>query len=163
MYPETTHVTGLWAEGWGLVTGAAGGRPGLSLLPALLLSPISLEDTGNMAKTSVWTEEEVEKLSAVYPSQKSFDEIVIEFPHRSSNAIRLKASRMGLRRPTLTLGMFYEGKPILRSELDGDSKGYIMRCSECGSWIQVGDLDEGDRQAVVCSNCDSFFRVLPDD
>ena len=115
-----------------------------------------------MAKTSVWTKEEVERLCDLYPSQKSFDEIVKEFPHRSPNAIRLKASRMGLRRPALTLGMYHEGKPILRSELNGDSKGYIMKCSECGGWVMIGNLDEGEQNAVVCKRCDAFFRILPD-
>ena len=52
-----------------------------------------------------WSDEEVSRLVRLYTSNMPFDEIVLEFPSRTSNAIRLKASRMKLKRPTLPMNL----------------------------------------------------------
>ena len=46
-----------------------------------------------------WTDEDTLKLRTIYPDiNYTIDEIMQEFPTRTQNAIRLKASRLGLER-----------------------------------------------------------------
>ena len=54
-----------------------------------------------MVKVKEWTDEEVERLKELYTSNKTFEEIAERFPLRTDNAIRLKASRLGLKRPII--------------------------------------------------------------
>jgi hypothetical protein len=47
-----------------------------------------------------WSQEELKKLKELYPRpDKTIEEIVSQLPGRTQNAIRLKASRLGLTRP----------------------------------------------------------------
>jgi hypothetical protein len=47
-----------------------------------------------------WSQEELKKLGELYPcNDKTIEEIVSQLPGRTQNAIRLKASRLGLNRP----------------------------------------------------------------
>ncbi len=110
-----------------------------------------------MPKVREWTEGEIDRLKLLYPSDRSFEEIVDEFPRRSPNAVRLKASRLGLRRPTFPPKM-YEAETVIRcSEVNGGNRGYILRCSGCGSWVQVvGDVDEKET-SVTCDRCGSTY------
>lgn len=109
-----------------------------------------------MPRPTEWTEEEIGRLRRLYPSERSFDEIVEAFPNRTSNAIRVKASRLDLRRPTLPSSVCQSQTILLCSAGGGEYKGYLFRCSDCGSWIQVNDEEETDGGSiVVCGNCGS--------
>jgi len=113
-----------------------------------------------MSRPGEWTEREIGKLRYLYPSERSFEEIVEVFPHRTPNAIRLKASRLGLRRPTIPPSVC-QSRTILRcSEGDGNSNGYLFRCGECGSWIQVNGDDERDGGVIICSKCGSACYLI---
>jgi hypothetical protein len=47
-----------------------------------------------------WSQEEIRKLGEFYPRpDKTIEEIASQLPGRTQNAIRLKASRLGLIRP----------------------------------------------------------------
>jgi hypothetical protein len=49
-----------------------------------------------------WTANEEEKLERLYPDPHiTFEEITKALPGRSPNAIRLRANRLGLKRPVL--------------------------------------------------------------
>ncbi len=93
-------------------------------------------------------------MKLLYTSEKSFEEIIMFFPRRTPNAIRLKASRLGLRRPTIPSSLL-PSSILLCSEENGNSRGYLYRCRECGSWIQVKKEDEASENAVICNNCKS--------
>lgn len=112
-----------------------------------------------LVKHSAWSEEEIKKLSSLYTSDKTFDEILIEFPDRTSNAIRLKASRLGLRRPTISTSMIQSDK-ILRCKLKENSHGILLKCHECGSWIQIIDIKDDATNTVFCKECNSLFQIL---
>jgi len=107
-----------------------------------------------MSRPINWTEEELGRLKHLYTSEQSFEEIIMAFPQRTPNAIRLKASRLGLRRPTISSSLL-PSSILLCSEANGNSRGYLYRCRECGSWIQVNQEDEGSDNTVVCGNCQS--------
>lgn len=106
-----------------------------------------------MPRPADWTEEEIQRLKRLYPSDTSFEEIVEAFPNRTSNALRLKASRLGLRRPTIPSSGFLPSTILLCSEGDGGSKGYLFRCGECNNWIQVNGDDDEAGSVIVCGDC----------
>jgi len=54
-----------------------------------------------------WTNEEIKLLEELYSSELTIEEIAEYFPGRSINAIRLKASRMGFKRPVTLLTIQY--------------------------------------------------------
>jgi len=47
----------------------------------------------------LWTSEELEILRTHYQAGRLFEDILEMLPNRTSNAVRLKASRLGIRRP----------------------------------------------------------------
>jgi hypothetical protein len=115
-----------------------------------------------LARVREWSDEEVNRLTNMYTSNKPFDEIVLEFPSRTSNAIRLKASRMGLKRPTLPVNLIHAERVRFHS-LNGDgAMGYLIKCSECGSWIQAERIGEGICQTICCGECGALYEVLTD-
>jgi hypothetical protein len=119
-----------------------------------------LEDTRHMARINEWTDEEVARLHKLYGSNRTFEEIELEFPLRTSNAIRLKASRLGIRRPLIPRN-FIQAKPlILKTGNHDGSDGFILKCNQCGSWIQV-DKDIERRASILnCGQCGSMYQVL---
>jgi hypothetical protein len=71
-----------------------------------------------------WSQEELKKLRELYPrSDKTIEEIVSQLPGRTQNAIRLKASRLGLIRPFTrhwtpnSILCPYCGQPIKEAEV----------------------------------------------
>ena len=112
-----------------------------------------------MARVREWSDEEVGRLTELYTSNKSFEDILLEFPFRSSNAVRLKASRMGLRRPTLPVDLIQAEKVQFRSPDDGGTMGYLIKCKECGQWIQAERIG-GACQTIRCGECGSLYQVL---
>ncbi|MFP3950607.1 MAG: SANT/Myb-like DNA-binding domain-containing protein [Candidatus Bathyarchaeia archaeon] len=106
-----------------------------------------------MPRAKEWTNAEIERLKRLYPSNMVFEEIVDMFPERTANAIRLKASRMGLRRP-LTASNIYPAKSLMVVEEGKNGpKGYIFRCSECNNWIQVDPGSVENKHPVICEKC----------
>ena len=93
-----------------------------------------------------WTREEIERLKALYASDIPFEEIVKAFPGRSPNAIRLKASRLGLRR----LHPPAEARSLIVQE--GDVERLLVKCGVCGHWMEVEDADRG---FILCERCGS--------
>ena len=114
-----------------------------------------------MAKVKEWTDEEVERLRELYTSNKTFDEIVEKFPLRTENAIRLKASRLGIKRPII--GDVIQVKPLsYKSGRMGNSSGYLLKCKECGSWIQVDQRTQSSASIISCGKCGNLYQVITD-
>lgn len=105
-----------------------------------------------MPRSVMWTEDEVWRLRRLYPSGISFEEVAEAFPKRTANAVRLKASRLGLRRPTIPAPFFRSSTILPCSEGNGRSKGYLFRCGECSSWTQFKGENEASG-VIVCGNC----------
>lgn len=114
-----------------------------------------------MVKVKEWTDDEVQRLRELYTSNKTFDEIVEKFPLRTENAIRLKASRLGIKRPYI--GNVTQLRPLSFTKGNrGRASGYILKCKDCGSWIQVDEKTQRDSGVVSCGKCGSLYQVLVD-
>ena len=137
--------------------GAGLNSPGLP--PATPFSGSRIVDTG-LAKAREWSDEEVRRLTELYSSNKPFEDIVLELSSRSSNAIRLKASRMGLRRPTLPVNLIHAEKVRFQSMGEDGTMGYLIKCRECGSWIQAERMSGGICQTICCGECGALYEVL---
>lgn len=112
-----------------------------------------------MAKVKEWTDEEVERLRELYVSNKTFDEIVEKFPFRTENAIRLKASRLGIKRPYI--GDVIQVKPLtFKSTTRAESSGYLLKCKGCGSWIQVDQRSQSSSSVFSCGKCSNLYQVI---
>jgi hypothetical protein len=112
-----------------------------------------------MARIKEWSDEEVSLLRDVYGSNKTFEEIELEFPARTSNAIRLKASRLGLKRP-IFMGDLIQARPLKFKSGNGGESGYVLKCKECNSWIQVDERIERHTSILSCGKCGSMYQVL---
>lgn len=114
-----------------------------------------------MVKIREWTDEEVERLRELYTSNRTFDEITEKFPMRTDNAIRLKASRLGIKRPLI--GEIIQVKPLsIKSGSNDLASGYLIKCKECGSWIQVEEDRQKTPAVVSCGKCGNFYQVITD-
>lgn len=112
-----------------------------------------------MARINEWSDDEVSRLRSLYGSNKTFEEIELEFPARTSNAIRLKASRLGLKRP-IFMGSVVQARP-LQFKSGGEGKaGFLLKCKECRSWIQIDEGIESHTSILSCGNCGSMYQVL---
>jgi hypothetical protein len=112
-----------------------------------------------MARINEWSDEEVNLLRDLYVSNKTFDEIELEFPARTGNAIRLKASRLGLRRPLIP-GNLIQARPLQFKSANGDEDGYLLRCKQCDTWVQVDEDIERRASILSCGKCGSMYQVL---
>jgi hypothetical protein len=100
-----------------------------------------------------WTDKEINRLKLLYESVSLFDEVTKAFPHRTSNAIRLKASRLGLRRPIVTSLLCESQTVLLCSNIKKNKDEYLFKCGGCGKWILV-DLDNNAiDKTIVCPEC----------
>jgi len=114
-----------------------------------------------MVKIKEWTDDEVERLRELYTSNRTFEEIVEKFPLRSENAIRLKASKLGIKRPYI--GNVTQLKPLsFKTGKRGGKTGYILKCKDCGSWMQVNEVPQKDSNVISCGKCGSLYQVLAD-
>jgi DNA-directed RNA polymerase subunit RPC12/RpoP len=109
-----------------------------------------------MLKNKNWTEREMDKLRFLYISRRTFDEIIDSFPNRTANAVRIKASRMGIKRP-ITPSYLIKSQKILRCLNDGVEE-YLFKCNNCNNWIHV-ELNEEDKK-IVCHKCNSNYRYV---
>ena len=128
------------------------------VVPATLIIT-RIVDTKNMARINEWSDDEVNRLRGLYGSNKTFEEIEHEFPARTSNAIRLKASRLGLKRPLL-MGSMVQARPLQFKSGDGSESGYLLKCKECRSWIQIDESIERHTSILSCGKCGSMYQVL---
>ena len=108
-----------------------------------------------MSRNDEWTEAEKGRLQGLYSSEIDFDEIAEAFPNRTSNAIRMKASRLGFRRPIIP-SMSSQQTMLLCVEGNGRSNGFVLRCGECGNWVHLKDSNHG-----VCGVCGAACQVIP--
>jgi hypothetical protein len=114
-----------------------------------------------MVKIKEWSDEEVERLRKLYTSNRTFDEIAEKFPLRTGNAIRLKASRLGIKRPIIDNVIHV--KPFVYNLGDIErSIGSFMKCKECGTWIQVGENSLIKTNPLNCEKCGVFYHVFAD-
>ena len=111
-----------------------------------------------MARIREWSDAEVNMLRSLYGTNKTFEEIEHEFPARTSNAIRLKASRLGLKRPLL-MGSLIQARPLQFKSGNGES-GYLLKCKECRTWIQIDESIERNTSILSCGKCGSMYQVL---
>ena len=110
-----------------------------------------------MVKVKEWSDEEVRRLRKLYTSNKTFDEIIKKFPLRTGNAIRLKASRLGIKRPiidNITQEIIFD-KLIFSKEFTD----YLKKCKECGSWMQIRNSPMKNKDNFTCEKCGEFFHV----
>ena len=98
-------------------------------------------------------------LRFMYIAGTSFDEIGQAFPERSPNAIRLKASRLGLKRPSTSSSILKSPNVLRFSDGNGDS-GFLLKCSGCGSWTHTQIGDEDDVHTVECRECSTVCRYV---
>ena len=106
-----------------------------------------------------WSEKEIIKLREVYASPISFDEINDLFPFRSQNAIRIKASRLGLTRTLDDISNF--GAPNMLKFSNGEAgEDYFFKCSGCDNWILVEMDVENEVTDIVCPLCEAVCRYV---
>lgn len=113
-----------------------------------------------MSRSNDWTDEETERLRRLYSSERSFDEIISLFPNRTTNAIRMKASRLGLKRPFIGSSSNRSTSLLLCVEGNGRSNGYLVRCGACGGWIQVKGKKESSNVPIKCGECGSTSYLV---
>jgi hypothetical protein len=106
-----------------------------------------------------WTEREEQMLKFMYISGTSFDEIGKALTKRSPNAIRLKASRLGLKRPSVSSSILESPNVLRFSDGNGDS-GYFFRCSGCGSWTHTQIDEDEEVRTVECRECKTVCRYV---
>ena len=107
-----------------------------------------------------WTEEEVAQLRHLYMSETAFEEIKVHFPKRSKDAIRQKASRLGLKRPILSHSLI-DSRPVLKgTNGNGGEEEYLFKCSECGSWNHMSMDDDTYERMIVCKQCSSVCKFV---
>jgi hypothetical protein len=97
-----------------------------------------------------WTDNEVDTLRSMYPSSASFHDLLNQLPSRSPNSIRLMASRLGLKRPTLLMGIKKVSEMKTSATAGG---GVLVRCSQCSGWIGVSTERASTSGVVVCDHC----------
>lgn len=125
------------------------------------INTIKLGETAHMVKIKGWTDEEVKRLKELYTSNKTLDEIADKFPLRTENAIRLKASRLGIKRPYI--GNIIQVKPItFKSVWLNDSIDYLLKCKECGYWMQVDKSSQHESNILSCGKCGNLYQVIAD-
>ena len=97
-------------------------------------------------------------LRFMYLAGTSFEEIGEAFPERSPNAIRLKASRLGLKRPPISSSILESPNVLRFSDWNGDS-GFFFRCSGCGSWTHA-QMEDDEVHTVECRECSTVCRYV---
>jgi hypothetical protein len=98
-------------------------------------------------------------LRFMYISGTSFDEIGKALFKRSPNAIRLKASRLGLKRPSVSSSILEYPNVLKFSDGNGDS-GFFFRCIGCGSWIHTQIDEDEEVRTVECRECKTICRYV---
>jgi len=70
-----------------------------------------------------WTNNEISTLKQMYIADTAFEEIRDAFPARTINAIRQKASRLGLRRPVIKSSLF-DSQSSIKCSVNGNDEVY---------------------------------------
>jgi translation initiation factor 2 beta subunit (eIF-2beta)/eIF-5 len=112
-----------------------------------------------MVKLRLWSEKEIKRLRELYTSNQTFDEIIKKFPSRSENAIRLKASRLGLKRPIIS--NINQMNPLNYISIsNGELSGHLLKCTNCGSWIKIYEKNNESVEVISCKKCGNFNQIL---
>lgn len=104
-----------------------------------------------------WSEEEINRLRSLYVTEVSTDLLSQAFPGRTLQAIRQKASRLGLRRMASQLES--PSSPILLCRREGVSEALLLRCSNCRSWIRVDIKRASKDEKIICGSCGHIFHL----
>lgn len=102
-----------------------------------------------------WTEEEINRLRAFYSSDTSIGSLSEALPGRTIHAIRQKASRLGLRREA---SQPQYPSSILLCRGGGSSEGLLLKCSNCGNWIRVDQVSNGEE--IRCGGCGYILHFV---
>ena len=102
-----------------------------------------------------WTKQEVDTLRRLYPTTATLLDLQNSIPLRSPNSIRIMASRLGLRRPDLLIGI-EKVREIRSSASEGG--GVLVRCSRCDAWVGVASLKAKDG-IIICESCGCISHV----
>lgn len=106
-----------------------------------------------------WTNSEISTLKKMYIADTAFEEIREAFPLRTVNAIRQKASRLGLRRPVIKSSLI-DSQSSIKCSANGSDEVYLFKCIDCGHWIQVNISSEKDNQTIHCPRCHSVSKFI---
>ena len=106
-----------------------------------------------------WTNNEISMLKQLYIEDTAFDEIRNAFPTRTANAIRQKASRLGLRRPVIKSSLI-DSQSTIRGSANGDDEVYLFKCIDCGNWIQVNISNNTENHTILCPQCFSVSKYI---
>jgi len=106
-----------------------------------------------------WTNNEISTLKQMYIADTAFEEIRDAFPARTINAIRQKASRLGLRRPVIKSSLF-DSQSSIKCSVNGNDEVYLFKCIDCGNWIQVNINNEEENQTINCPRCQSISKFI---
>jgi len=98
-----------------------------------------------MLERRLWSDEEMDRLRVLYVSGRGFDEIDTAFPKRSANAIRQKASRLGVKRPVVSNSLC-ESMSVLRCS---DSNGDDAFLSALSVRPSAGTWPEGSTKVLL--------------
>ena len=112
-----------------------------------------------MMERRSWTNNEILTLKQLYIADAAFEEIRNAFPERTINAIRQKASRLGLRRPVIKSSLFHSQSSI-KCSVNGTDNIYLFKCVECGNWTQVNISDDKENQTIRCPQCSSISKYI---
>jgi len=107
-----------------------------------------------MMRPRGWTEQEVDTLRRLYPTIATLTDLQNSIPSRSPNSIRIMASRLGLRRPDLLIGI-EKASEVKTSSVGG---GVLVRCSRCGGWIGMVSA-KANSGIIICENCGCVSHV----
>ena len=112
-----------------------------------------------LEKGRLWTDIEIGRLKEMYVTGSGFEEILKAFPQRSQNAIRQKASRLGLKRPVVKSKLI-DAQSLIRCRENGNDNVYLFKCAECGGWIKVNMNNGGETYNIQCPSCSSVCKYI---
>jgi hypothetical protein len=102
-----------------------------------------------------WTGQEIDTLKKLYPTTTTLMDLQNSIPSRSLNSIRIMASRLGLRRPDLLIGI-EKAREIRTSTSPGG--GVLVRCSRCGGWVGVSSV-KANGGIIFCESCGCISHI----
>ncbi len=108
-----------------------------------------------MMRPRGWTEQEVDTLRRLYPTIATLTDLQNSIPSRSPNSIRIMASRLGLKKPDLLIGIEKAGEVKTSASVGG---GVLVRCSRCGGWVGMVSAT-ANSGIIICENCGCVSHV----
>jgi hypothetical protein len=100
------------------------------------------------------------RLKTLYKSKKTFEEIIEAFPKRTVNAVRQKASRLGLKRPSISHTVYNSNNYLRCYNGEENKEEYLFKCGGCGGWMHVYIGDQEDNRTIACNNCNTICKYV---